>query len=219
MGKHLYTLTLTEAIKEVKVSSIVQRCKAKSNLTRLKLLLATQILWAVATPLVKLSILTPYLHIFGHVQYMRWTVSGLIVFTIFWTVSICLVLGLQCRPIQLLWDKTITGRRIDAATFFISASSLDVATDFIILFLPMPVVWTLQVPTSKKAMISVIFAIGLLSVQHNTTAPAEEPNTHYAELVSSALSESLKLHTLSKLTRILPVSFSPRSSHGSMRHD
>lgn len=75
-----------------------------------------------------------------------------------------LLIVFQCWPIRSLWDKTITGAKclpVSVAIGFTGAA-LSIVEDIIILLLPLPVVWKLQMSTRKK--IAVIFLISMGSL-------------------------------------------------------
>lgn len=76
---------------------------------------------------------------------------------------------------------------IDANAYYISTSAFNVALDFWILVLPLPVVWSLQLSGRRKVGLNVIFLIGglyvsciplfavlrvLTSTTHNSTCAA-----------------------------------------------
>jgi hypothetical protein len=111
---------------------------------------------------VKLSALHLYITIFPKksFRYVSYGVMGL-------SVAYCLVnffqLLLACHPIAYNWDKTIPGGScMNANAPFLSSAIINVAIDVIIVILPMPVLWNLQMKVSKKVSISLIFGIGAL---------------------------------------------------------
>lgn len=70
---------------------------------------------------------------------------------------------LVCHPVSLLWDKTIVGGRCaDIVAAYQIVSGLNLLLDVIIILLPMPILWNLQMPASKKLAISAIFGFGII---------------------------------------------------------
>lgn len=76
---------------------------------------------------------------------------------------------------------------IDSNAYYVSISALNVALDFWILVLPLPMVWSLQLSGTRKVGLNVIFLIGglyvswipllavvrvLISITHNSTCAA-----------------------------------------------
>lgn len=110
--------------------------------------------------MVKLSILSFYLRIFNRSGYMYYASWVMMFFTVGWLISVVLVLGFQCRPIAGYWDTTLKTTCINRTAFYLAGSSTDVAADFVILVLPLPALWKLQLALSKKLSIVAIFALG-----------------------------------------------------------
>lgn len=75
---------------------------------------------------------------------------------------VVLVVAFQCRPVQLVWDKSIQGTCIDSPVFFIAGSAPNVFTDFVILALPWHAVWQLKLSTMQKISLVAIFSLGSL---------------------------------------------------------
>lgn len=71
-----------------------------------------------------------------------------------------LVALLTCQPFAKSWDKSLPGTCGDVTKSFVAIASLDVAIDFLILILPMPVIWHLQMPKVTKIGLSALFAVG-----------------------------------------------------------
>ncbi|MCJ1353417.1 MAG: hypothetical protein MMC33_003403 [Icmadophila ericetorum] len=124
---------------------------------------ASQLIWATSIPLIKISILLFYVRIFGRLRYLRLISYGLGVFAICWSIMVILVCALQCRPIQLVWDKTLEGTCVNTYVFYLVGSSLNTLTDFIILILPIPAVWNLKLSVWKRLSLAGIFLLGSLT--------------------------------------------------------
>ena len=70
---------------------------------------------------------------------------------------------LGCTPINYNWDRTQPGGYcVDARIFSIGVSIPNIVTDVIILLLPLPVIWQMQLHFSKKIALSAIFSLGIL---------------------------------------------------------
>jgi hypothetical protein len=83
-----------------------------------------------------------------------------------WWVSMFIVLIVQCRPYNYFWiqhtDLAATGSCINLRAFFIANGATGVATDFIILAVPIPIVLSLRLRTIKKVAVCGIFLLGSL---------------------------------------------------------
>ncbi|KAI9842653.1 MAG: hypothetical protein M1837_007020 [Sclerophora amabilis] len=128
----------------------------------------TSILYGPTVFVVKLSILLQYLRIFVPVpksnRIMYWgiilTIGGNLVF-----YTVHMFIGIfACNPREKMWNKLITeGHCHDANKIYISSGYLNVASDFIIFFLPLSNIWKLRMPLRRKIGVSAVFAIGLVA--------------------------------------------------------
>lgn len=66
-----------------------------------------------------------------------------------------------CTPIESNWDKSINGSCGDTGAFLLSTAIINAVIDLLIVFLPVPVVWRLQMALQKKVTILATFALGL----------------------------------------------------------
>lgn len=85
-----------------------------------------------------------------------------------WCIALILTTTFGCTPPSFFWDKTIKGGKcIDLNTFAYGISGTNVATDLVVLFLPIPWLWGLQMKTARKIAIGGIFGVGSLYVGSN----------------------------------------------------
>ena len=69
----------------------------------------------------------------------------------------------QCHPIAFYWDRTIpNGRCVNQTQLFLATACLNLVLDVIIVLMPIPVVWSLQMSTLRKAAINAIFGMGIM---------------------------------------------------------
>ncbi|ERF73312.1 hypothetical protein EPUS_03145 [Endocarpon pusillum Z07020] len=127
------------------------------------ILLALPLGWGMCVCTLLVSILLLYFRIFGRLRYLRLLAYILGIFSICWAIMVVLVCAFQCRPLALIWDKTVDGTCINAPLFFILGSAPNVITDFMVLALPMPAVWRLQTTTMQKISLTGIFLLGSLT--------------------------------------------------------
>lgn len=67
----------------------------------------------------------------------------------------------QCVPLRGVWDKTIDAKcGVDNYKFFYGNSIPNIMTDLALLALPIPSVWSLQIPRAQKVILSGIFVLG-----------------------------------------------------------
>lgn len=113
--------------------------------------------------LVKFSILLFYVRLFGSAPSFVRTVHIVMTVIFCWMVSIFLETFLLCRPLAYNWDTTVAGGVCgNRNAAYIIAGSLNVVTDLIVMLLPMPNIWKLQMPVSQRFGLVGIFGIGVL---------------------------------------------------------
>jgi hypothetical protein len=119
------------------------------------------ILYATTVPMVKLSVLLLYHRIFR----LTWTLYLCAFLSIGYTISVSTAISLACVPTSYFWTQWVDPLsggycRINLYLFYLWNGVANLLTDVIILCLPMPIVWRLQMPRSQKWAISGIFLLG-----------------------------------------------------------
>ena len=67
----------------------------------------------------------------------------------------------QCQPVHALWDLTSMPRKcIDLKSFFVGSGIPNVLLNSVILVLPLPMVWTLEIERKHKLALSGVFLLG-----------------------------------------------------------
>jgi hypothetical protein len=75
-------------------------------------------------------------------------------------VLMCLLL-FPCMPVKRTWDISITeGSCIDRTPVFMATAVLNMATDILLLVLPVPMIMKLQMPRAQKLGVICAFGIG-----------------------------------------------------------
>jgi len=123
---------------------------------------AIEQLYCAAVAFPKLSILASYLRIFTTRPYriITYTVAGIVMATAIAGIITSLA---SCHPFSSRWDlKLFISNCIDAVRYWKGMSVPNIATDVVMLILPMPVVWRLQVSKNQKLALSGIFLMGSL---------------------------------------------------------
>ncbi|KAL2132730.1 hypothetical protein VTI74DRAFT_3440 [Chaetomium olivicolor] len=122
-----------------------------------------QVTYKAAINLVKCSILLLYLRLFNIVRWFRYSCWTLLAAVGMYCTGSILVTIFQCRPMIRAFDKDTPGTCIDTAKFWFANAGFSIATDLIILVLPMPLVWKLGVPIAQKIAVMAVFAIGIFA--------------------------------------------------------
>lgn len=76
----------------------------------------------------------------------------------------CLIVFLEafliCRPFNYNWDKTIKGSCSNELNIYLGTSIINLLIDVMVIVLPMPMLWRLQMSLSKKIALTGIFGMG-----------------------------------------------------------
>ncbi|KAI4180119.1 MAG: hypothetical protein L6R41_007439 [Letrouitia leprolyta] len=125
---------------------------------------AFEFLWSAAIVFIKLSILMFYRRLFPqHTTTARWRACHLTLFIASVILGIISIFGaaFQCTPVAYLWDKTIPGGHcVNFSAFARFTNVGNMLTDILILALPIPIVWSLQLDRSKKIGVCGLFLLG-----------------------------------------------------------
>jgi len=123
-----------------------------------------QVTYKAAINLVKCCILLLYLRLFNVVRWFRLSCWGLLTIVAMYCTASIMATIFQCRPVIRAFDKDTPGTCIDTAKFWFANAGFSIATDIMILLLPMPLVWKLEVPVTQKVALVAVFTVGIFAV-------------------------------------------------------
>jgi hypothetical protein len=125
-----------------------------------------QMMYKISLQATKISLLLFYVRIFHHIAWFKKVSYATILFLLVYLVATTIVSVLQCRPIEKAWirEEGYPGQCISVLDFFVFNGAVAVATDLIVLALPLPLVWGLQLPFSQKLSLLPVFGIGIFIV-------------------------------------------------------
>ncbi|KAG4427639.1 hypothetical protein IFR05_016879 [Cadophora sp. M221] len=122
--------------------------------------LAATILYCLSILFIKLSILLLYLRISPDTKF-RAAVYLVIVVVVGYNLGSAFTNLFACTPIAKSWDLSNTsGSCINRPTFYFANAGLNIGTDFVMLILPIPLLWNLQMPRRQKAGLIGVFMAG-----------------------------------------------------------
>lgn len=121
-------------------------------------------MYLAAQSLLKISILCFYLRIFPEKRFRQ---------MVFVAMALCLGYGIaflgasiwQCTPISgawTAWDGTFTGHCNNINLQGWTSAVFNIMLDIIVLALPLPQLWAMQMTTNKKVSIMLMFCVGFL---------------------------------------------------------
>ena len=138
---------------------IIMRFGMDTLVTFLKGILAFPIIWSVTICLSKLSVLLMYNNVIA-VRKMTLACRAVGLFIILWNMGGILGALLMCRPFALNWDKTLQGTCGDNQLFYTYLGAINVVAEVVILLMPVPFLYQLQLKTSKKLVVIGLFSVG-----------------------------------------------------------
>ncbi|KAF9700165.1 hypothetical protein EKO04_001959 [Ascochyta lentis] len=129
----------------------------------LKLFYVCQMLYVAVQIFSKVAILAFYSRLFpDFIRWFRWSVRGMVAFMFVHGFVFFLLVVFQCWPVRSIWDKTVTDAKClpVSAVIGFTGAALSIVEDIIILLLPLPVVWKLQMSIRKKIGVILLISVG-----------------------------------------------------------
>lgn len=124
--------------------------------------LAAQVLWSSTVTCVKIAILLLYCKIFT-LSWFIWSARFVGFLCICYTLGTILAAFLVCQPLPYYWDTAIQGHCGNEFLSYILTGSINIATDVMVLVLPIPSLVRLEMTLYKKLILIGTFACGLFT--------------------------------------------------------
>ena len=120
---------------------------------------AQQLIYKVDITLAKLSVLLFYGRIFGSSRRFRFALYLVAFPVVSWGVVLVFVDVANCKPIRKYWDLSVPGHCLDPYWIYVGEVVANIIIDIVILLLPLPRLWKLQVSVEKKIGLSIAFTL------------------------------------------------------------
>lgn len=134
-------------------------------LQALKVLFATYLVYDTGLTLAKMSALLFLARIFGshsrNFNRLLWATHGLVWA---WWVGIVFATIFMCKPVAKQWNPALEGTCGSNDALWLGSAIPSVIIDLVILVLPMPMLWRLQLRPSRKILVTTVFVCGYWSV-------------------------------------------------------
>ncbi|KAI9799384.1 MAG: hypothetical protein M1833_004084 [Piccolia ochrophora] len=127
-----------------------------------RVMLPHNVIFSFAPISIKISILLLYRRIFIY-RTFRWVVWGLVVFFVAAFLINLFLSIFQCVPVQKAWKPELPGHCLGFYEAWYAGSALLLATDVMLLIVPIPVVWQLQMDAKQKLGLIAVFLLGSLA--------------------------------------------------------
>lgn len=120
---------------------------------------AYETVYTVAIVLAKYSILLFYSRIFKE-RAFKIALRITFAFVTAWFVTVEITVLAECQPVSSLWNFAEPGHCIDINRFFLGAGIANIFLNSVILLLPLPMIWTLEIGKRHKFALSSVFMLG-----------------------------------------------------------
>ena len=133
----------------------------KTLTTSSKFMFLSPILWTSAVMTIRAAIIFLYISIFPNRAFSIACYTILVIDVAFGASAIiadCLI----CQPISYRWASTTVGGSCgDQKALDLDIAVLNLLLDVVVVVLPMPILWGLQLAKGKKAGLTCMFGIGI----------------------------------------------------------
>ncbi|KAL7619458.1 hypothetical protein AAE478_009997 [Parahypoxylon ruwenzoriense] len=128
-----------------------------------KLFYILTITYATTLMLIKFSLFFQYYRLIQDIPHYRLFYIAVMALVAGWVIAQEFILIFSCTPIPNYWDRRYGGTCLDSNLLGWMNSVGNIVTDIIILLLPIPVVWRLNLKRGRKWAVLGIFALGFFT--------------------------------------------------------
>ena len=118
-------------------------------------------MYSIALFLTKVSILLLYLRLFPRKRFVQacWAVVAVMAGFLVWTIFGFMFM---CKPVDYFWNKALDGHCMNPQLVYFTNAPFNILTDFVLFFLPLPILTKLQMPRRQKTGLVILFGIALV---------------------------------------------------------
>jgi hypothetical protein len=110
----------------------------------------------------KLSILIFYVRVFHVKERFRWLCYAMMATTVIYCIIFFFIIAFDCEDEYYTWHFSFTAKCIEITTVTVAIGAVNIATDLIIMVMPLPLIWQLHLGKSQKLGLLAVFGTGLL---------------------------------------------------------
>lgn len=82
--------------------------------------------------------------------------------TVLYCLMVILVAFFSCTPFESNWNPSVKGHCADQKSAYLAEGIINLVLDVGVIALPIPSLWTLQMPVHKKIGLMVMFSGGIV---------------------------------------------------------
>ncbi|KAI1370295.1 hypothetical protein F4677DRAFT_457950 [Hypoxylon crocopeplum] len=142
-------------------------------------------------------------------------VIGTSIVVFLWWIACIITICALCQPTAYNWDRTLNGTCGNIGVVYIFTAAWNMALDIWVVFLPLPLIWKLQLSACKKASLTASFALGFCTagislgrlVQNSYCPPLDVSYCAFDSyiLVIAELAGGILVATVPTLRPLLPT--------------
>jgi hypothetical protein len=96
----------------------------------------------------------------GGRNFTFWASQALIALNVVFWMAITFMEVFSCKPINKVWDFYIPGKCLDRHSYLIATSTMNLASEILIMILPQRIIWKLNLSTKQKLELTPLFLVG-----------------------------------------------------------
>ncbi|PSN72073.1 hypothetical protein BS50DRAFT_617409 [Corynespora cassiicola Philippines] len=128
-----------------------------------KLNLTNEVLYGFGIVCARLSALLLYLRVFVDLR-LQAVIKTFMAITVMLLISLTLWDVFICRPVSMNWNLNVEGKCSSRVAPYVTACAIAIVSDLIVLILPMPLIWRLNLRRSNKIGLQCLFTFSLSTV-------------------------------------------------------
>ena len=125
----------------------------------LKSIYALNEIYISTTPAIKVAALLMYRRVFITPQFWKVTHALMALVAAWWLAETIAAIFL-CIPVDRWWNRTPDAKCMSLRDFDLAFAIINITFDFVILLLPVNMVWRLQINNIQKAALTFVFLLG-----------------------------------------------------------
>ncbi|KAM0466362.1 hypothetical protein ACHAPV_001321 [Trichoderma viride] len=146
----------------------------------------------------KLVLLDLYRRLIQDLPYEKWLIRAYLAFFFVTYATVQILTFVECKPFHLYWQVVPDpGPCAEAQIQLIALGVLNIVTDFMLIILPLPTIFKLKAPPSRKAQLVVLFTLGIFIIlitiirlpinSQNATSQVSRTTWASTELLTAAI--------------------------------
>ncbi|CZR52684.1 uncharacterized protein PAC_02561 [Phialocephala subalpina] len=159
-GNHQYEITKDNMVGFQQVSQIADFAASSPLTMSTQALYADTIVYGPTAWFTKTTLLLIFARVFSPFRKSVIFIHVFIGLMFLYYFPVMIIKIKVCTPIEGLWNPDIHAECVNQTELFWTDTIMSATTDLVILLLPIPLVWSLQVPFKKKLRISILLGAG-----------------------------------------------------------